>query len=51
MYTIAFDETTNFETLKTGTQKKEPVMLAGIIYNDNSSVIIRIFFIEPVFKL
>ena len=38
MYTIAFDETTNFETLKTGTQKKEPVMLAGIIYNDNSEI-------------
>ena len=41
MYTIAFDETTNFETLKTGTQKKEPVMLAGIIYNDNSEIVYK----------
>lgn len=36
MYTIAFDETSNFESLRNETQKDEPVMLAGVVYNDTS---------------
>lgn len=37
MYTIAFDETSNFESLRE-TQKDKPVMLAGVVYNDTSKI-------------
>ena len=36
MYTIAFDETSYFESLRNQIQQDEPVMLAGVVYNDTS---------------
>ena len=36
MYTIAFDETTNFESLKNEIRNEEPIMIAGILFNDTS---------------
>lgn len=38
MYTIAFDETTDFEELRSRNRDKreEPAMLAGVIFNDTS---------------
>ena len=36
MYTIAFDETSNFESLRNVDKKNEPVMIAGVVYNDTS---------------
>ena len=41
MYTIAFDETINFEILKNQAQKDEPIMLAGIVYKDISTSVYK----------
>lgn len=41
MYTIAFDETINFEILKNQEQRDEPIMLAGIVYKDTSASVYK----------
>jgi len=41
MYTIAYDETSNFEVLRTGVHTEEPAMIAGVLFKDTSSTVYK----------